>query len=886
MTRRSGKKKNSTGVLTNPLANKSEFLEQAAATLKESDALFKTIVQTLPSILHLMDHRKRTYYISPNCEKIAGYPPETLKKIGHWIHPEDIAKVQRAFDQSYRKKAAGREFEYRAVRKNGEIWVASASWEPIIAEDGSFRGFVVQTVDVTAKKQTERALAESELKYRTLVETIPAVAYLASPSRPAELFFIAPQIRDLLGYSPEEWLTTPKNRFRQLHPEDRPRLNRAVRHSVKTGDPFIQEYRLLTRDGRTLWVYDQAHLLKDSSGHPLYFQGIVQDITGRKKTEERYRQVIENAEEAILVLQDGWVKFCNPKSVEISGYAEEEQKGRPFIEFMDPDNRDLIMKNYTRRVAGKTSPARYEITFIHKDGRPRFLLLNTKLITWDDRPASLVFATDITEKKLVQEALRESEGRYRTLFEATEEGVFIISEAGRVIDINQACRKLFGFKKTDDLDGYYASDFYVSQEHRRAFVKAMHQKGFVHTFEATYRRFNGTSFQGVVSATLQRDDKGRPLFMGIIRDMTERRKAEGALRESELKYRSLIETTDTGFVILNEKGQVLDANLQYVRLTGHHRLKEIIGRGVEEWTEENERDKILAAVRECFRRGFIRGLEITYGDLRGRRTSVEINATVVKGTQGPRMFSLVRDITQRMATEQALKASRRQLRNLSEHLQTLLEKEKKEISRRIHDELGQQLTAMKMDMFWLSQRLSPDQPALSEKIKSITRLIDDTIHTIQKISRELRPPMLEHLGLTATLEWQLKDFQNRTGLMGSLMISPRQLTLDPEDSTLVFRLIQEMLTNIIRHAEARAVKITLKKTENRVTLTVSDNGLGITPDRINDPRSLGLIGLRERVYARGGTIKIRGIPRRGTKIAVEFPLDQGRKHHDKNISRR
>jgi signal transduction histidine kinase len=146
--------------------------------------------------------------------------------------------------------------------------------------------------------------------------------------------------------------------------------------------------------------------------------------------------------------------------------------------------------------------------------------------------------------------------------------------------------------------------------------------------------------------------------------------------------------------------------------------------------------------------------------------------------------------------------------------------------------------------------------------------------------------MLEHLGLTATLEWQLKDFQNRTGLMGSLMISPRQLTLDPEDSTLVFRLIQEMLTNIIRHAEARAVKITLKKMENRVTLTVSDNGLGITPDRINDPRSLGLIGLRERVYARGGTIKIRGIPHRGTKIAVEIPLDQGEKHHDKNISRR
>jgi PAS domain S-box-containing protein len=121
-----------------------------------------------------------------------------------------------------------------------------------------------------------------------------------------------------------------------------------------------------------------------------------------KKSEERFRQVIENAEEAILVIQDGWVKFCNPKSVEISGYSVEEQRGRPFTEFMHPDHRNPVMKNYTRRMAGKPSPERDEITFIHKNGRPRFFLLNTKLITWDNRPASLVFETDMTENKMAK----------------------------------------------------------------------------------------------------------------------------------------------------------------------------------------------------------------------------------------------------------------------------------------------------------------------------------------------------------------------------------------------------------------------------------------------------------------------------------------------------
>ena len=376
------------------------------------------------------------------------------------------------------------------------------------------------------------------------------------------------------------------------------------------------------------------------------------------------------------------------------------------------------------------------------------------------------------------------------------------------------------------------------------------------------------------------------LINRVANEMESREQAAEALKESELKYRTLVEATDTGFVILDKRGRVMDANPRYVHLSGHHRLKEIIGRGVEEWTEEKERGKNRAAVRECFRRGFIRGLEITYQDSRGQRTPVEINAAVVKGTEGPRIFSLVRNITQRQATELALKASQRQLRDLSEHLQTILEKERKEISRRIHDNLGQQLTALKMDMFWLNQRLSPDQPALSEKIKSITRLIDVSIQTVQKISRELRPPLLEHLGLTAALEWQLKDLQNRTGLMGSLIISPRQLTLDQEDSTLIFRLIQELLTNIIRHAEAKAVKISLKKMGNQVELTVWDDGLGITPDRINDPRSLGLIGLRERVFARGGTIQIRGVPHKGTRIAVEIPLNSRGGSHDKNTSRR
>jgi len=234
---------------------------------------------------------------------------------------------------------------------------------------------------------------------------------------------------------------------------------------------------------------------------------------------------------------------------------------------------------------------------------------------------------------------------------------------------------------------------------------------------------------------------------------------------------------------------------------------------------------------------------------------------------------IIRDIAKRKRAEEELKSSREQLRNLSAHLQSVREEEGKHIAREIHDELGQALTALKMDISWLNHRLTKDQKSLLEKTESMSRLVDMTIQTVQRILTELRPGLLDDLGLAAAVEWQAEEFQKRTGIKCEISSAPEDIILDQDRSTAIFRIFQETLTNVVRHANATRVKVSLKEKAGKSELKVKDNGRGITKEQISDNRSFGLIGIRERVYLFGGEVKISGIRNKGTTLTVSIPLE-------------
>lgn len=238
-----------------------------------------------------------------------------------------------------------------------------------------------------------------------------------------------------------------------------------------------------------------------------------------------------------------------------------------------------------------------------------------------------------------------------------------------------------------------------------------------------------------------------------------------------------------------------------------------------------------------------------------------------------RMAGSHTDISEKKQAEEKLLASHESLRNLSLHLESLMEKERKNISREIHDEVGQLLTALKFDVSWLANRLPADKPALAEKTRSMADLIDVTVETVQRIATELRPRLLYDLGLATAMEWHADEFRNRTGIACNLVLGIDESKLDPARSTALYKIYKEALTNVMRHAGASRVDVSLKKRKKGIMLQIKDNGRGIRESEINDPKSVGLIGINERAHLWGGEVHISGVADEGTLLTVIIPMN-------------
>jgi signal transduction histidine kinase len=232
----------------------------------------------------------------------------------------------------------------------------------------------------------------------------------------------------------------------------------------------------------------------------------------------------------------------------------------------------------------------------------------------------------------------------------------------------------------------------------------------------------------------------------------------------------------------------------------------------------------------------------------------------------------------RMAREQEAKRelefSHKQLRDLTGYLQDVREQERTRIARELHDDFGQSLTILKLDLSWLKKRLSPDTPPVAAKIEAMGQVIDSAMESMHAVTAALRPVILDDFGLSAAVEWQVDDFKNRTGLDCRVEIDPKLPTVSKQLSTALFRIFQETLTNIMRHAEASHVVVRLRAEGRHLVLSVEDDGRGITEAQIEDARSFGLIGIRERLRPFGGAVRISGRPGRGTRVSVTIPIEE------------
>ena len=234
-------------------------------------------------------------------------------------------------------------------------------------------------------------------------------------------------------------------------------------------------------------------------------------------------------------------------------------------------------------------------------------------------------------------------------------------------------------------------------------------------------------------------------------------------------------------------------------------------------------------------------------------------------------FGVQRDVTEEVTRQETLERSERQLRGLAERLETIREEERTRISREIHDELGQALTALKLDVAWVRNRLPRGNGPLIERTDVILARVDENMAIVRRIATELRPSILDKMGLAAAIEWQAEEFARRTGIEVDITVALDSVPSSDSRTTPIFRILQEALTNVARHSAATKVTIECAASENGVDLVVADNGRGISPQQLVSVGSLGLIGLRERARASGGWIEMDGQPGIGTRVVARIP---------------
>ena len=581
--------------------------------------------------------------------------------------------------------------------------------------------------------------------------------------------------------------------------------------------------------------------------------------------------ILRNVQYMVIATDlDGRITYWNEGATAIFGYGPEVMLGKTAaILYPDQDPRALAAD--MERVLQGTDYLG-EWLGRRKDGSAVWLDVRTTVLRGrDGRPSGFLgVAKDVTERRRAEAALQQSEDQYRDLVEHSQDLICIHDLDGLLLSINPWAARMLGYEPAEML-GMSVRDV-LAPEVRHEFdqyIAAIRTEGAAQGLMLLQTR-TGEKRIWEYRNTLRTEGVAAPVVRGMARDITERRRTELALRASEERYRGLFETSKDAVWVCARSGQLLDVNDAAVELLGASREALLRLSTADVYADPADRARFVAEIESL---GAVRDFELRIRRRDGSVRDCLVTASVRRDADG-RVISyqgIVHDITGRKQADNVIRASRDRLRALAAQLRTVREEERTLVARDIHDEFGQVLTGLKMDLAWLRDRAGPD--AHRERLDAMLVLVDRSIEAVRRIATSLRPAVLDDLGLAAALEWLAADFEAHAGTECRCDVPAVEPKLSPERATAVFRIAQEALTNVARHAAAKRVSIWYAIGEGEVRVEVRDDGRGIAPDEVSSVRSIGLIGMRERAEALGGHLYVQAGAERGTVVTVQMPSD-------------
>ena len=390
----------------------------------------------------------------------------------------------------------------------------------------------------------------------------------------------------------------------------------------------------------------------------------------------------------------------------------------------------------------------------------------------------------------------------------------------------------------------------------------------VYAILRNYRK-DGSLFWNEVYISPIRDKQGRTThYVGVQNNVSHRIEMEDSLSKSEAKMRSIFNNVFDGIIIIDKSGIIESLNSSVERLFGYS-AEELISHNINKLVLESDRSR-----HDSYLTNYLNGGKakiIGYGrEVNGLRKDgsifpMELGVSEFDNEQRHFFIVTLHDITERKQAEELL-------RDLSSHLVTVREDERTRIAREIHDELGSILAALKMDLNWLSKQLPTDLPECHEKAGVMNRQLDNAIQTVRKVISDLRPSILDHLGLLAAIDWKIDEFRQQTGMQCVLTVPENNIVMEENRDIAVFRIMQEALTNIALHSGASKVTLDIETDKNSLIMTITDNGRGITKTQMHQTGKYGILGMQERARHFGGAITIIGNPEKGSSLMLNMPL--------------
>ncbi|MCE5250019.1 PAS domain S-box protein [bacterium] len=844
--------------------------------------------ENITKIWETYEHSPIPTLVISTQEKVIRYN-NAMKKLSGYSHrevPDREAWMPKLFpDKKYRKhvselsrRVRQREIdviseEYIITRKNGEERTVEFNVIDIIKDGKTTDYRILQGIDITERKRIEEALRESEKKFRSAVESNPD--FLVFIKRDGTIFDV-----NRLDKGFTSGIVIGRNVFDEEWYESKDQLKsvrKAIRISKETGTTTKYEYSQKGPDGSLSFYETRVSPFEyDKKGKIISLQLSTRDITERKQaeealllSEEKFSKAFHSSPNVVIVsrLADGKILEVNDAWESLFEYSREEVLGESSLELnlLSTKDRQRAVSLFKKQGFVRE----FELEVRSKSGNIHMASMSIEEIEISGEQCIITTMHDITERKHAEEALRESEERYRNLFNNAWDGIFIVDrKTGNILASNPVASKLYGYSREELLR---MTIYDVSAEPEKT-TAAIHD-GITQIVSRLHRKKDGTIFPVEITGSYF-TESGHELYTVFIRDITKRKQAEETLKDSEEKYRNLFDNSTDFVYTLDLKGNFTNVNRAAEYLTGYTKA-ELIGMNFRYYTIKESRRKVIYAFHKLYMTGdplqdFPFEVIIKDGAMKYFETSA---ARISKGNKIIGFQGISRDVTERKRVEKALREDKKKLRSLALELTASEDRERRRIAAYLHDMISQALVVIRMKLATLQELKDTEQAAVLNK--EIRTLLEETIECTRSITFELSSPILDRLGFEPAVEWLCEKMAEDHGLVIDFRSDSSTKDMDDDSKRFLYRSTRELLMNVIKHACAGCVKVSVFREKGTLCITVDDDGVGFQ-EGLEDNRYLergfGLFSIHERLDHLGGSMEIDSKPGRGTCISLFAPL--------------